>query len=150
MYAPSTVVLASEAIKQQHEISSCLKRAQARRAHTPSSEQYCWLKLLERQHVRMIAGVCSSCGTSWPSYSEMCVTCLQVCRHHAAAVAEGQGCTQSFVCPYHGWTYGRQLIHTWIWQFLAYAIVPAPHSRFFGACCCFATNPWSIMLNRGL
>lgn len=29
-----------------------------------------------------------------------------VCRHHAAAVASGSGCTHSFVCPYHGWTYG--------------------------------------------
>lgn len=29
-----------------------------------------------------------------------------VCRHHAAAVAAGSGCTHSFVCPYHGWTYG--------------------------------------------
>ena len=24
-----------------------------------------------------------------------------VCRHHAAAVASGSGCTRSFVCPYH-------------------------------------------------
>lgn len=24
-----------------------------------------------------------------------------VCRHHAAAVASGSGCTHSFVCPYH-------------------------------------------------
>lgn len=24
-----------------------------------------------------------------------------VCRHHAAAVAKGSGCTLSFVCPYH-------------------------------------------------
>ncbi|KAL3694794.1 hypothetical protein R1sor_008445 [Riccia sorocarpa] len=29
-----------------------------------------------------------------------------VCRHHAAAVASGSGCASSFVCPYHGWTYG--------------------------------------------
>ncbi|KAL2632907.1 hypothetical protein R1flu_004386 [Riccia fluitans] len=29
-----------------------------------------------------------------------------VCRHHAAAVASGSGCISSFVCPYHGWTYG--------------------------------------------
>jgi len=28
-----------------------------------------------------------------------------VCRHHAALVAEGQGCTRQLVCPYHGWTY---------------------------------------------
>lgn len=28
-----------------------------------------------------------------------------VCRHHAALVAEGQGCAQQLVCPYHGWTY---------------------------------------------
>ncbi|XP_002981049.2 choline monooxygenase, chloroplastic isoform X1 [Selaginella moellendorffii] len=29
-----------------------------------------------------------------------------VCRHHAAPVASGSGCTPSFSCPYHGWTYG--------------------------------------------
>ncbi len=29
-----------------------------------------------------------------------------VCRHHAAAVAHGHGHCSSFVCPYHGWTYG--------------------------------------------
>ncbi len=29
-----------------------------------------------------------------------------VCRHHAAAVAQGAGSTKRFVCPYHGWTYG--------------------------------------------
>lgn len=29
-----------------------------------------------------------------------------VCRHHAAAVAEGEGKIRRFVCPYHGWTYG--------------------------------------------
>ncbi len=28
-----------------------------------------------------------------------------VCRHHAAAVAEGAGRCKQFVCPYHGWTY---------------------------------------------
>lgn len=28
-----------------------------------------------------------------------------VCRHHAAVVAQGQGCTELFVCPYHGWAY---------------------------------------------
>eukprot|EP01023_Acetabularia_acetabulum_P004269 TRINITY_DN11781_c0_g1_i1.p1 TRINITY_DN11781_c0_g1~~TRINITY_DN11781_c0_g1_i1.p1 ORF type:complete len:382 (+),score=19.18 TRINITY_DN11781_c0_g1_i1:302-1447(+) len=28
-----------------------------------------------------------------------------VCRHHAAKVAEGKGCVSQFVCPYHGWTY---------------------------------------------
>ncbi|KAK9806625.1 hypothetical protein WJX73_001477 [Symbiochloris irregularis] len=28
-----------------------------------------------------------------------------VCRHHAAAVASGSGCTAQFRCPYHGWTY---------------------------------------------
>lgn len=28
-----------------------------------------------------------------------------VCRHHAALVASGEGCTQQLVCPYHGWTY---------------------------------------------
>lgn len=29
-----------------------------------------------------------------------------VCRHHAAAVAQGTGSVKRFVCPYHGWTYG--------------------------------------------
>lgn len=29
-----------------------------------------------------------------------------VCRHHAAQVMSGAGCTESLVCPYHGWTYG--------------------------------------------
>jgi choline monooxygenase len=29
-----------------------------------------------------------------------------VCRHHAAQVMSGSGCTESLVCPYHGWTYG--------------------------------------------
>jgi len=28
-----------------------------------------------------------------------------VCRHKAASVAEGQGCANEFICPYHGWTY---------------------------------------------
>eukprot|EP00897_Mesotaenium_endlicherianum_P002117 jgi/Mesen1/1933/ME000146S01028 len=28
-----------------------------------------------------------------------------VCRHHAAPVAQGAGCAAQFVCPYHGWTY---------------------------------------------
>jgi choline monooxygenase len=28
-----------------------------------------------------------------------------VCRHHAAQVAQGEGCASEFVCPYHGWTY---------------------------------------------
>lgn len=27
------------------------------------------------------------------------------CRHRGARVAEGQGCRNRFVCPYHGWTY---------------------------------------------
>lgn len=27
------------------------------------------------------------------------------CRHHAAAVASGEGRCERFVCPYHGWTY---------------------------------------------
>jgi choline monooxygenase len=31
---------------------------------------------------------------------------FNVCRHHAAQVMSGAGCTQSLVCPYHGWTYG--------------------------------------------
>ena len=29
-----------------------------------------------------------------------------VCRHHAAAPAQGEGTAKRFVCPYHGWTYG--------------------------------------------
>lgn len=29
-----------------------------------------------------------------------------VCRHHAAEVALGEGCLQKLQCPYHGWTYG--------------------------------------------
>jgi len=28
-----------------------------------------------------------------------------VCRHHAALVVEGQGCSQQLTCPYHGWVY---------------------------------------------
>jgi phenylpropionate dioxygenase-like ring-hydroxylating dioxygenase large terminal subunit len=28
------------------------------------------------------------------------------CRHRGAEVANGSGCAQKFVCPYHGWTYG--------------------------------------------
>jgi phenylpropionate dioxygenase-like ring-hydroxylating dioxygenase large terminal subunit len=28
-----------------------------------------------------------------------------VCRHHAAELLAGNGCVQSIVCPYHGWTY---------------------------------------------
>jgi choline monooxygenase len=28
-----------------------------------------------------------------------------VCRHHAAQVMGGAGCTDTLVCPYHGWTY---------------------------------------------
>jgi choline monooxygenase len=28
-----------------------------------------------------------------------------VCRHHAACVAEGKGSQDELVCPYHGWTY---------------------------------------------
>jgi choline monooxygenase len=31
---------------------------------------------------------------------------FNVCRHHAAQVMSGAGCTRSLVCPYHGWTYG--------------------------------------------
>src|SRR5882762_8200618 len=29
-----------------------------------------------------------------------------VCAHHAAQVACGQGHADQLVCPYHGWTYG--------------------------------------------
>ena len=28
-----------------------------------------------------------------------------VCRHHAALVAEGSGCAAQLTCPYHGWVY---------------------------------------------
>ena len=31
---------------------------------------------------------------------------LQVCRHHAAILAEGSGTASCFRCPYHGWAYG--------------------------------------------
>jgi phenylpropionate dioxygenase-like ring-hydroxylating dioxygenase large terminal subunit len=35
---------------------------------------------------------------------------VQVCRHHAAAVAQGCGnqASMQFACPYHGWTYGER------------------------------------------
>jgi choline monooxygenase len=29
-----------------------------------------------------------------------------VCSHHGTCIAKGQGNTEEFVCPYHGWTYG--------------------------------------------
>ena len=29
-----------------------------------------------------------------------------VCRHHAACVADDRGMAESFTCPYHGWRYG--------------------------------------------
>lgn len=28
------------------------------------------------------------------------------CRHRGAQVAEGMGCSNAFVCPFHGWSYG--------------------------------------------
>ena len=31
-----------------------------------------------------------------------------VCRHHASPVACGAGRAESFVCPYHGWTYSLE------------------------------------------
>jgi choline monooxygenase len=31
-----------------------------------------------------------------------------VCSHHGACVASGEGTAEQFVCPYHGWTYDRQ------------------------------------------
>jgi choline monooxygenase len=31
-----------------------------------------------------------------------------VCSHHGTCVASGDGRTEHFVCPYHGWTYDRQ------------------------------------------
>ena len=30
---------------------------------------------------------------------------FNVCRHHAAEVTDGAGCTHEFQCPYHGWVY---------------------------------------------
>ena len=32
---------------------------------------------------------------------------MQVCQHHAAAVANGSGCAQVLRCSYHGWEYGQ-------------------------------------------
>jgi nitrite reductase/ring-hydroxylating ferredoxin subunit len=29
------------------------------------------------------------------------------CRHRGVQIATGQGCTNVFVCPYHGWSYGN-------------------------------------------
>ena len=29
-----------------------------------------------------------------------------VCRHRMSKIVEGSGNTRTFVCPYHGWTYG--------------------------------------------
>ena len=31
---------------------------------------------------------------------------INACRHRGMQVASGNGCKKSFVCPYHGWTYG--------------------------------------------
>lgn len=31
-----------------------------------------------------------------------------ICSHHGTCVATGEGNTEQFVCPYHGWTYDRQ------------------------------------------
>jgi phenylpropionate dioxygenase-like ring-hydroxylating dioxygenase large terminal subunit len=31
---------------------------------------------------------------------------INACRHRGMQVASGTGCKKSFVCPYHGWTYG--------------------------------------------
>jgi len=28
------------------------------------------------------------------------------CRHHAAQIVDGEGCSAELVCPYHGWVYG--------------------------------------------
>jgi choline monooxygenase len=30
---------------------------------------------------------------------------FNVCRHHAAQLLHGEGCTKEIVCPYHAWTY---------------------------------------------
>ncbi len=32
-------------------------------------------------------------------------TFINACRHRGMKVASGQGCTPTFSCPYHGWTY---------------------------------------------
>ena len=47
------------------------------------------------------------CGRRESSSVRAAFVCPQVCRHHAAAVAQGHGHAQSFVCPYHSWTYGE-------------------------------------------
>ncbi len=31
---------------------------------------------------------------------------INACRHRGMQVASGSGCRKSFICPYHGWTYG--------------------------------------------
>ena len=31
---------------------------------------------------------------------------INACRHRGMQVASGSGCKKSFICPYHGWTYG--------------------------------------------
>ncbi len=31
---------------------------------------------------------------------------FNVCRHHAAEIATGSGCSATLTCPYHGWRYG--------------------------------------------
>ena len=31
---------------------------------------------------------------------------INACRHRGMQIASGSGCKKSFVCPYHGWTYG--------------------------------------------
>ncbi len=30
---------------------------------------------------------------------------FNVCKHHAALLLQGQGCTSEIICPYHAWTY---------------------------------------------
>ena len=30
---------------------------------------------------------------------------FNVCRHHAAEIVTGEGAADTFVCPYHGWSY---------------------------------------------
>ncbi|WP_372367967.1 aromatic ring-hydroxylating dioxygenase subunit alpha [Candidatus Uabimicrobium sp. HlEnr_7] len=77
-----------------------------------------------------------------------------VCRHHAACVAKGEGKAQKFVCPYHSWTYDLQgkLSHAprldGIKNFSKkdYGLVPIP-TVVFGPFIFvfFGENPWDFL-----
>ncbi|MBI3847583.1 MAG: Rieske 2Fe-2S domain-containing protein [Planctomycetes bacterium] len=54
-----------------------------------------------------------------------------VCRHHAARIANGSGTLESLVCPYHGWTYD-----------LAGKLKSAPH---LGAIRCFDREEFGLV-----